>query len=65
MVYYTCERCGYQTHHKSVFRKHLYRKRVCKPIVLDIPIEVLREELEKECSFLKEKARKTRTCVCC
>ena len=43
MVHYTCERCGYMTNHKSVFRKHLNRKRICSAIVMDIPIEVLRE----------------------
>ena len=46
MVCYTCERCGYQTYHKSVFRKHLHRKRVCSPIIIDIPIEVLRDKFQ-------------------
>tara|TARA_E500000178_G_C17018667_1_gene754279 strand:+ start:1092 stop:1952 length:861 start_codon:yes stop_codon:yes gene_type:complete len=29
MVNYQCQRCGYETNHKSVFRKHLLRKNLC------------------------------------
>ena len=54
MVCYTCERCGYQTYHKSVFRKHLNRKRVCSPIIIDIPIEVLRDKFESMTSKRKK-----------
>ena len=32
MVNYECRRCGYSTHHKSVFKKHLLRKNLCDPI---------------------------------
>lgn len=46
MVYYICERCGYKTHHKSVFRKHLHRKRICMAVLIDIPIDVLREAFQ-------------------
>ena len=31
MVNYDCQRCGYSTHHKSVFKKHLLRKNLCNP----------------------------------
>ena len=30
MVNYNCQRCGYETNHKSVFKKHLLRKNLCK-----------------------------------
>lgn len=46
MVKYICARCGYKTHHKSVFRKHLNRKRVCSAVIIDIPIDVLRESFK-------------------
>ena len=29
MVNYQCQRCGYETFHKSVFKKHLLRKNLC------------------------------------
>ena len=54
MVCYTCERCGYETYHKSVFRKHLNRKRICAPVILDIPIEVLREKFFSDPNFYKK-----------
>jgi len=57
MVCYTCERCGYQTYHKSVFRKHLNRKRVCLPIIIDIPIEVLRDKFESTMSSKRKKKK--------
>jgi len=36
MVNYKCQRCGYETSHKSVFKKHLLRKYLCKPKMNDI-----------------------------
>ena len=30
MVVYRCDRCGYSTNHRSVFKKHLFRKNPCK-----------------------------------
>ena len=53
MVHYTCERCGYMTHHKSVFRKHLNRKRICPAILMDIPIDVIREALATDKNYGK------------
>ena len=53
MVHYTCERCGYMTHHKSVFRKHLNRKRICPPILMDMPIDVIREALATDKNYGK------------
>ena len=36
MVKYYCQRCGYETSHKSVFKNHLLRKFICEPINEDI-----------------------------
>ena len=44
MVYYFCERCGYNTHHRSVFLKHLRRKNPCKTILKDVPITIILEK---------------------
>lgn len=41
MKYY-CYRCGYNTTRKGDFRKHLNRKRVCKPDKNNIPIHQIR-----------------------
>ena len=32
MVNYNCQQCGYNTSRKSVFKNHLLRKNLCKPI---------------------------------
>ena len=36
MVNYICQRCGYETYHKSVFKKHLLRKKLCEPKIEDV-----------------------------
>ena len=41
MVNYKCQRCGYETNHKSVFKKHLLRKNLCKPKLNEITRYVL------------------------
>ena len=41
MVNYDCQRCGYKTNHKSVFKKHLLRKNTCKPKLKEIPKHIL------------------------
>ena len=33
MVNYNCQQCGYNTIRKSVFKNHLLRKKLCKPIL--------------------------------
>ena len=38
MVYYECQRCGYNTTLKGNIKHHLNRKNVCKPILSDISI---------------------------
>ncbi len=41
MVEYTCFRCGYNTHIKTIFIRHLKRKNLCKPIVNDVDINYI------------------------
>jgi len=43
---FNCKRCGHIEKHKGNFLKHLNRKIVCKPILKDIDIEVLKQEVE-------------------
>ena len=60
---FECKRCGHIETHKGNFLKHLNRKTQCKPILQDIGIETLKQELEtkitkntkiaQECSFLE------------
>ena len=55
MVVYNCPRCGYSTGNKSYFRKHLLRKKVCKVVLNDIPVEKILQDIEvrKNASNLK------------
>jgi hypothetical protein len=39
---YNCERCGFSTDRKGNFKKHLFRKNICKPKLKDINIENIR-----------------------
>lgn len=39
MVYYICNRCGYETKFKSSLVNHLNRKNICKPLLDDVSIE--------------------------
>ena len=39
MVQYICLRCGYTTHIKTIFVRHLLRKKICKPVIKDISIQ--------------------------
>ena len=41
MVNYKCLRCGYETNHKSVFKKHLLRKNLSKPKLNEMPRYIL------------------------
>ena len=50
MVNYDCQRCGYSTNHKSVFKKHLLRKNLCE-IIFE---EVDRYDLLLMNKFVKE-----------
>jgi hypothetical protein len=42
MAIYTCLRCGNSFKKKYILKDHYNRKFICKPIELDIPIELLR-----------------------
>ena len=46
MVMYCCIRCGFNTHIKTHYIRHLNRKRTCKSIYENIDIETLKNELE-------------------
>tara|TARA_Y100000385_G_scaffold222829_1_gene232837 strand:+ start:4971 stop:5951 length:981 start_codon:yes stop_codon:yes gene_type:complete len=43
---FNCRRCGHIEKHKGNFLKHLNRKTTCKPILEDVDIETLKDELE-------------------
>ncbi len=45
MVTYNCERCGYSCNNKSYFKKHLLRKIPCSPILKNIEISVLYDNI--------------------
>ena len=55
MVNYDCQRCGYKTTHKSVFKKHLLRKNICKSKLNEITKQVLllSNGFDKEASNIK------------
>ena len=56
MVNYDCQRCGYKTNHKSVFKKHLLRKNICKSKLKEITIFNLLKlnDFDKEATKLKK-----------
>ena len=35
MVNYTCPRCGYESHIKTIYMRHLSRKKICENILSD------------------------------
>ena len=35
MVNYTCPRCGYKTHIKTIYERHLSRKKICENVLSD------------------------------
>ena len=43
---YKCKRCGYECVQRNDLRKHLNRKKLCKPKLEDINIDTLRNELD-------------------
>lgn len=45
MMRLTCPRCGYETILRSNMRKHLARRTLCKPVLQDIPMEIIQEQL--------------------
>ena len=50
---YTCERCGYCSLYKGNLKNHLNRKIICKPLLKDIGIAVLKEKLNKKEKLIK------------
>ena len=46
MLKYNCRRCGYQTNHKNNFRKHIFRKFTCKPILNEVDILEIQNEFK-------------------
>lgn len=63
MVNYQCQRCGYETFHKSVFKKHLLRKNMCNPKLNEIEKHTLLklngfEEESKEQEIIHKKTQK-------
>ena len=46
MNLYVCKRCKYTTNRRCNFKKHLYRKYVCKAKENDIEIDILRNEFD-------------------
>ena len=42
MVEYKCFRCGYMTKQKTHLINHLNRKNICKPSLVDISIEEIK-----------------------
>ena len=48
MVNYNCQRCGYTTNIKTIMLRHYNRKKVCNPVLDDIDINLLKEQLLKD-----------------
>ena len=48
MAQYVCKRCGYTVNHKYNFIKHLQRKKVCKPIMENIDINVIKKQFNDD-----------------
>ena len=45
---YNCRRCGYNTNIKCNLINHFERKKLCKPLIENIDIETLKQELDKK-----------------
>jgi uncharacterized protein involved in tolerance to divalent cations len=41
MIEYKCKRCGYTVKLIADYKKHLNRKNICKPLLEDVPIDVI------------------------
>jgi hypothetical protein len=51
---YKCKRCGYSSSIKGNLKNHFKRKRVCKPVLNDIDISILKEELDTNQELIME-----------
>ena len=56
---FTCERCGYCSIYKSNLKSHLNRKIICKPVVKDIGIDVLKEKINQKKKLIKNEPKMT------
>ena len=72
MVFYKCPRCGFETNHKAVFKKHLNRKNICKTTFSNISInKILRmfsltiDNISKDISKKDRKSNKKSKCKYC
>ena len=54
---FTCERCGYCSIYKSNLKSHLNRKIICKPVVKDIGIDVLKEKINQKKKLIKNEPK--------
>ena len=48
MPTYSCLRCGFETNVKYNYIRHINRKRVCKPTINNISIELIRNYFNKK-----------------
>ena len=55
MVIYCCDRCGYSTNHRSVFKKHLNRKNPCKNYLSNTDIATIKGKY----NFISEEKNET------
>jgi hypothetical protein len=44
MTLYQCDRCGYNTSRRSNMNNHINKKKVCKALLMNIPIEIIRKQ---------------------
>ncbi len=72
MVFYKCPRCGFETHHKAVFKKHLNRKKICQTNFSNISIKkIIRmfslniDNISKDISKKDKKCNKNFKCKYC
>lgn len=42
---FKCQRCGFNTNRKDNLKRHLNRKTICKPSMSNVPIDVLRDQV--------------------
>lgn len=57
---FVCKRCGFECSHKHVVKRHLQRKNTCSPLLSDIDVSVLLEQITH-----KEMNEKTYDCEYC
>jgi hypothetical protein len=62
MVNYKCPRCGFETNHKGVFKKHLIRKNICQPKINDISIKKIVKMFSLDINLNKNNSSR-KTCI--